>query len=416
MVIKCGFRSLMMKFLHLSDIHINAPFASRDEKIRNNLKNSLWESFERAINFALSEQLEAVIFAGDFFDHHRISFLEENQVAQNFNQLLNAGIKIIVVSGNHDPMDTIKLINRFKKHPNFILFEGDEIGIRKLKSRNGENYTVVGVGHKSKNEQRNLISEFPLKSDDQIWIGVAHASVPTASSTPEKGHYMATPLRVIEQLNYDYFALGHIHIRQKLTNRIAYSGNIQGLSIKETDARGGFIVDIFEGHTQLTPINFSGIDFHVITVNIDETVDQLPLFQELLRDEVSEGIGKNDKPANRLIYRIELTGRSPLKHALQNEENLSFIGEWIKEQTGLLAVEIVNSGVKNLENPEKFINENTVLAEVLKSIQQIENDVILKDRLNALKMIQDPVSLAIKIKDALMDEAVERMVKSKDEN
>ena len=44
----------MMKFLHLSDIHINAPFASRDEKIRNNLKNSLWESFERAINFALS--------------------------------------------------------------------------------------------------------------------------------------------------------------------------------------------------------------------------------------------------------------------------------------------------------------------------------------------------------------------------
>lgn len=416
MVIKCGFRSLLMKFLHLSDIHINSPFASRDEKVRSILKNSLWESFERAVNFAISEKLEAVIFAGDFFDHHRITFQEENQVALNFNQLLNAGIKIIVVTGNHDPMNTIKVFNRFKQHPDFILFEGDEISIRQLKTRSGVSYTVVGVGHKSKNEQRNLIAEFPWKSNDQLWIGVAHASVPTANTTPDKGNYMATPLRVIEQLNYDYFALGHIHIRQKLSNRIAYSGNIQGLSIKETDERGGYVVEILEGHTHLKPVNFSAVDFHVITVKMDETIDQLSLLQALLRKIVSESIDKNVKPANRLIFRIELTGRSTLKHALQSEENLVFISDWIKDQTGLLAVDIVTVGVKNHENPEKFMHENTVLAEVLKSIQQIESDSILKDHLNALKMIQDPVSLAIKLKDALMDEAVERMVKSKDED
>lgn len=405
-----------MRFLHLSDIHINAPFASRDEKIRNILKNGLWESFERAIHFALSEQMEAVIFAGDFFDHHRVSFQEEAQVNRNFERLLNEGIKIVYVSGNHDPMDTVKLINRFKENPNFIFFENDEVGIRRLISRNGEPYTVVGVGHKSKNEQRNLIATFPCKSDGQVWIGVAHASVPTALSTPEKGQYMATPLQVIEKLGYDYFALGHIHIRQMLTDRIAYSGNIQGLSIKETDERGGFIVDIMEGHTQLTPINFSTIDFGIISVKMDESIDQLQLFQSFLRDKITEKLSENKKPSNRLVYRIELKGRSPLKHALQNEDNLNYISDWIKEQTGLLSVEVLNAGVKNHDHPEKYLHENTVLAEVLKCIQNIEQDSVLLEKLNALKVIHDPVFKAINNKDALLDEAIERMVMPNDEN
>ena len=46
--------------------------------------------------------------------------------------------------------------------------------------------------------------------------------------------YMPTRIEDLESLNYDYIALGHVHIRQQLGNEnIYYSGNPQGFKFKE---------------------------------------------------------------------------------------------------------------------------------------------------------------------------------------
>jgi len=52
---------------------------------------------------------------------------------------------------------------------------------------------------------------------------------------------------------YDYWALGHIHVRQTLNTRpfIGYSGSIQGLNRKEVGPKGYYIVDVAN---QLRPI------------------------------------------------------------------------------------------------------------------------------------------------------------------
>ena len=45
----------MLKFLHVSDLHLNAGFANKSEKVRARLKESLKMAFEKAVAYTLHQ-------------------------------------------------------------------------------------------------------------------------------------------------------------------------------------------------------------------------------------------------------------------------------------------------------------------------------------------------------------------------
>lgn len=412
----------MLKLLHISDIHLNTGFSSKNETVRTALKTGLLEALEEAFAYVIETNIEGIIIAGDFFDHDQISFAIEHYVVDLFEKVLKNNTHIFYVTGNHDPMHTSTFFSTYAEHPYFHMFDGDVVKHMELISKEGVPYHVVGCGHKSKNEKRNLIKTFPVKEGEGIWIGIGHASVPSAISIREKESYMAAPLSDIEALNYNYFALGHIHIRQQFSERIAYSGNIQGLNIKETGEKGGYLVSLTPERTELTDLNFQRIRWEQIDISVPSEMHTLAELQSLVVEEISEKSNTMRSGSKQLIFRVYLVGKSRISQLLKQSENVSYLEELIREKTGLLDVEIKTQQLTNVFDVNRFMRENTLLAYILKLINDDDYDEILMSRLLDLPVFdkrctkEDVLSLLGTKKSLLLEELIERMVNEVDEN
>ena len=402
----------MLKFLHVSDLHLNAGFANKSEKVRARLKESLKMAFEKAVAYTLHQELEGMLIAGDLFDHEPISYEDERWLKLQLNKVLDNDQKIIYVTGNHDPMNTLPFLESLNHKHNLIKFESDQIKVMPLMSKKQIAYNLVGVGHQSKNEQRNLIQHFPMKNDDAIWIGIAHASVPSAQSVENKRDYMAVSLGQIENLNYDYFALGHIHIRQMCSNKVAYSGNIQGLNVKETGNKGGYLVSVEKQQTFVEPVDFNAILWEQETLLITPETETINELEHQIREQISMVLTRCNCAANNLILRMHVKGYSSVKKKIQD---VQYLQDKLKDQTGVLDLELKMANLKVPRDILALTSEKTVLAEILQRIQNNEFEDELLEKILSLKIFdfdktQLKAVLQKDLKEALLDEAIERMV------
>lgn len=74
------------------------------------------------------------------------------------------------------------------------------------------------------------------------------------SATASQNVYAPFTVDELQNLNYDYFALGHIHARNNLSSTpwIVYPGNIQGRHINEMGAKGCYLGEIDENSGKTT--------------------------------------------------------------------------------------------------------------------------------------------------------------------
>lgn len=389
----------MIRLLHISDLHLNTGFASKENVVREQLKEGLVKSFERAVNYVIEEDLDGLVIAGDFLDNDKIPFKLEQVILNSFDQLFRAKKHLFYTTGNHDPMNTSSFMKKISEEPYFHYFDSDEIKHLQLTMRSGEILDVVGCGHKSKNEKRNLIHQFPRKNNDHIWLGIGHASVPSAFSVGVKEEYMATSLEDIEALRYDYFALGHIHIQQFLSERVAYSGNLQGLNYKEIGDKGGLLISLSKDSIEVTPKIFNEIQWEAFDFELTEAITTLSELETELVSFVSDQISDINRSSNRLILRVNLEGRTPLAHALKDAENLTYLSAVVKRRIGLLGMDLKLLSVSVLVDKQFLLSEKTVLSEALNLLENPEEHTDLMERLMALPIFKATFSEAEKIKE-----------------
>ena len=84
----------MIRFLHLSDVHMSAGFANKSSYVRNQIKDALYETIVYAIDYIIENDLEGLILAGDFFDDDKVSFKDEHFVMNQFKRVLDDDRKI----------------------------------------------------------------------------------------------------------------------------------------------------------------------------------------------------------------------------------------------------------------------------------------------------------------------------------
>ncbi len=408
----------MIKVLHLSDIHLNSGYANKSEKVRRQLKSHLKLSFSNAIDYAITQLCDVLMVVGDLFDHDKIAYEDEQFIIGEFKRALNAGIHVAYCSGNHDPLGTFPFVSKLSGYDNLHMFLDDQVRIDNVHSRDNTPFELVSVGHQSKAEKRDLIRLFPKKDGFIPRIGMAHASVPSALTTSDKVAYMATPLNTIESLNYDYFALGHIHIRQLLTDKIGYSGNIQGLNIKETGNKGGYWIEIERGITRVSPVDFNSLSWFQIGYTITAEIQSIEALKAAIIDHIHEQL--KDVGQVKLV-RVLLTGKTPLIEEL-NTINLEFLEQDLLERLDLLYLELDSSKVEAYISEEMLKQEHTVVSELLHFLDAEDYPEALLERLSQLpgfssyKQKQQMIEALNGINHEVKTLLVNRMVVSKDEN
>jgi len=321
----------LIKILHLGDIHLGYSYRSKNSMLRSLLEGCIERSFERAVDFSINNQIDLVIIAGDLFDFGPIGPKTFDFFIGVVRKLKSEGIEVLYALGNHDNLTLIQdsIMKTFREE--MIVIDKTTVREITLKSREGDSYNVYGVGHEFEKMDENIIKNYPCAKDDESYnIGVAHCFVESALSSSGYDKYLPTTYEDLMSRNYDYFALGHIHLPSiyKDTN-IAYSGSLQALSFKEDGERGGNYVEIDKFGTSVKHMNFSSKLYKTVEVKIgNEDKDHLDLIEHIKLEVKKELKDYNFKNT---LLRINLKGHvsNTVMNLLENEI------EYISEQLTL---------------------------------------------------------------------------------
>ena len=214
-----------MKFIHLADAHLGAEPESGTPlgPIR---KREIWDAFREVITRCEKEQVDLLLLPGDLF-HGQPLLKDVKEVDYLFRTLTKT--KVVMIAGNHDCLlPTSHYYDvPFGENVTFLMDTGeDSVYFPEL------NTEVFGLSYEQRQISEPRYDRLRCKNTGRINILLAHGNV--------NGGDKSIPISraAIENAGFDYAALGHIHTRYEISNRIAYSGGFEPFERKETGEKG----------------------------------------------------------------------------------------------------------------------------------------------------------------------------------
>ncbi|MFN0128309.1 MAG: exonuclease SbcCD subunit D [Verrucomicrobiales bacterium] len=236
----------MFRFLHTADLHLDSPMiglASREGAAVDAILSASRRAFENLINLAIAEQVAFVVIAGDVYDRDWKGYETGLFFRGALVRLREAGIRVFLISGNHD---AASVISRKLSLPE---------GVVVISSRSPETHelhdlpvAVHGMSFPNRAVPENLVPRYPAPVPGSFNLGLLHTSL-----AGDVRHDTYAPCSVDELIEkgYDYWALGHIHQPDLIHEDpwIVYPGNLQGRSVRECGARGCRLVSVSDTQT-----------------------------------------------------------------------------------------------------------------------------------------------------------------------
>lgn len=311
-------------FIHAADLHLDSPFSGLKDvpdAIFNDIKNSTFRAFDALIETAIAREVDFVLLAGDIFDQETPSLKAQIHLRNAFEQLNSFGILVYVSYGNHDFSQYKN--NQLTYPENVYIFHTNEADSFVYHKRGRAMAEITGFSYETRSVKREMIQAYPTKSPSiPFHIGMLHGSL---YGNEEHQTYAPFTLQQLQQKQYDYWALGHIHKRQILQAAppIIYPGNIQGRHRKETGEKGCYYVEMTEAETETEFISLETVQFKTCSLNITDakTIEHVEI---KLNDLLHEA---GNKPT--LIYISYYM--KPMQFGAQSEQLLAELTELMND-------------------------------------------------------------------------------------
>jgi DNA repair exonuclease SbcCD nuclease subunit len=297
-----------MKFIHAADIHLDSPLAglqARAEPLSEELRHCTRQAVRNLVDLAIEEDVAFVVIAGDLYDGDWKDFSTGLFFAAQMQRL---GRPCFLLRGNHDAQSQIT--RRLKLPENVFEFSS-----RRVESfvRRDLGVALHGQSFPDRAVPEDLSAAYPDPVPDLLNIGVLHTS---ADDPGEHAAYApCTPERLRDR-GYDYWALGHIHIRRVLHAGhpwIVFPGNIQGRHAKETGPKGCTLVAVEDRriaaveHRDLDVLRWAALEVDATDAGEDELLARLG---------AAVGAAVAAAAERPLLARLTLTGETALHAGL----------------------------------------------------------------------------------------------------
>lgn len=360
----------MFRFLHTADIHLDSPLkgleAHEDAPVEE-IRGATRRAFDNLIDLAVEEAVDFVLIAGDLYDGDWKDYNTGLFFAGRMGRLDKAGIRVFIVSGNHDAASQI---TRTMPLPgNVTLFSP-----RKPQAVTLDDLGVIihGQSYSNRAVTDNLASAYPQHVPGYFNIGLLHTSL-----TGREGHedYAPCTLDELKSKGYDYWALGHVHRREVVAREpwVVFPGNLQGRHIREAGAKGASLVTVADGRvTEVEERELDVLRWSVCEVDLSacETTESV---YDAVRSTFEEELDKADGRV--LAARLILAGKSPVHAQLLDRTAL-----WTEEFRGIAAslgdvwLEKVKFKTSRKVSLDEIIGEDTPIASLIESIQKLGLD------------------------------------------
>lgn len=296
---------MAIHLIHVSDIH----FGSGESHGRINPDtglNTRLEDFvlalKKVVDYAISQNIDVFLFSGDAYKNASPEPIYQKLFARELKRLSEAGIKTILVVGNHD-----QILRSTQSHA-MSVFQSLEVAnvltvdkptFELIETRNGP-FQLIGLPHITRNNLMAMdkYSGFSSSQIDDVLVHhvhdmlrdyydeldplipcvvTAHMSLDRALAGIEQellvGYTLTFPSDIFIDSRVDYVAMGHIHKHQVIRDKnptIVYAGSLERVDFGEEREDKGFIHVILERNK--TDFSFKTIDPRpFVTVDVDVT-------------------------------------------------------------------------------------------------------------------------------------------------
>ena len=364
-----------IRFIHTADLHLGSPFTGMKGLKKEQwqlMKESTFVAFGRLIDYAITERPDFILIVGDIYDGEERSIRAQHRFQQGMERLANAGIPVVLGYGNHDHLSG--QWTRFELPDNVHVFD-ETVSQKRLKTQNGE-VIITGFSYGERHIKEPVIKQFPPAEQ----AGVLHIGMLHGSMDGETAHAVYAPFTKQQLLekNYDYWALGHIHMRQELHHgpSIVYPGNIQGRHKNEPGAKGFYDVQLSKSETQLNFVPVSAVQFDRLAVDCQGIMHMNELI-DACKNHAEDFFSQYGAS----VVELELTnldaGAAELIEGIAEEELMETVREALEELDGLIWVlsidiELMQEAYEVSPLAEKII-------EVMDSWQLTDWKHVLKD-------------------------------------
>lgn len=247
-----------MRILHTSDWHIGRSFHGHStlEALRGVL--------ETLAEQVRTHRVDVVIVAGDVFDSATPSADCYTLLTDALVAISDAGAQLLITSGNHDSAARLGFQSALLRAGIHVITRPEQVGTPVTIHDEHGPVHFYGIPYLEPalvrrlwpgvRTQRHALSEAmslvvaDLAERGGRSVAIAHCFAAGVEPTPHlereirQGSLDVVPLSVLD--GPDYVALGHIHGRQQLSERVRYAGAPLHYSFGEADKpRGSWLVD-----------------------------------------------------------------------------------------------------------------------------------------------------------------------------
>jgi DNA repair exonuclease SbcCD nuclease subunit len=220
-----------MKLLHFADLHLDAPFAWLDPEAARRRRQHRRDTLTRILALAEQEQVDAVLCAGDLFEHDRVN---PDTVAFLQSSFDRSTRPIYLAPGNHDWYGPQSPYHTVEWSPNVHVFREAAFEPTPL----ADQVTLWGAAHRAPANTDGFFAGFRVR-EPGVHLALAHASERSWLTAQESGKQPHAPFDAaeIEAAGFAHAFLGHYHV-PKDAERHTYPGNPDPLEFGETGERG----------------------------------------------------------------------------------------------------------------------------------------------------------------------------------
>lgn len=308
------------RFVHTADLHLDSPITSlalRNEELARLVRGATRRTLERIVDLSISEQVDALLIAGDLYDGSQTSMATALFLVGQMRRLEAAGVRVFIIRGNHDSQSQITRELTFPA--NVHVFDGRGRTVRAGALANGREVHVHGVSFGQPHAPSSLLPSFKAPVPDAINIGMLHTSL---AGSGRHDNYAPVSVGDLAAHGFDYWALGHIHQRAVHCENpmIVMPGIPQGRDINEADAKSVTLVTVSDDGKFAVEDRFLAIAaFERLAVDLGGVEDWTSMLRDV-RAAVEQQ--KERARADHLICRIMLFGTTPLAWRLHRDHDL----------------------------------------------------------------------------------------------
>jgi len=359
-----------LRLLAIGDMHLGRqPGRLPDALSESGLDLSPTGAWLRIVDKALEEKVDLVALAGDLVDQEDNLFEAYGPLETGINRLVEAGIDVVGISGNHDVVVLPKLAKQLSA---FKLLGANGQWETHTLEKDSERLTLHGWSFPKASVTESPLTGHRFVRESGLNLGLLHCDRDQPDSS-----YAPVSSAELKNARLDGWLLGHIHKPDALgiDNISGYLGSVTGLHVGETGVRGPWLIAIEQGRVveatqwSLAPLVWLPMDLDI--TNLTDTASVFDHFLQRLKD-IATTLIDHDVPPDAVGIRLRLVGETDIADQAMDAFADKSTQNWSVLGIGHVFLESIADATRATVDLEQLAQQSSHLGQLAKALLSLD--------------------------------------------